>query len=111
MVTLVQAAPAGDQNGSALRCSSHHGKISPAHATLRSVAFLQQAVRDCKPGSRISLATKGSLSFPAFAPGPGAAFAGLAATSQKCTCRHAGFKGLAVPQKRLTAAQMRAWLM
>ena len=73
----MQAKPAGGEKGLALRCSSRHNNISPAVATLRSVAFLQQAVRGCKPGSRISLATKGALSFPAFNPGPGAAFTGV----------------------------------
>lgn len=46
-------------------------RVYPAREALRSVAWLQAAVRGSKPGSSIRLSTQGALSFPQLQEAPG----------------------------------------
>jgi len=46
-------------------------EVYPAREALRSVAWLQAAVRSSRPGSAIRLRTYGSLSFPQLQEPPG----------------------------------------
>ena len=55
-----------------VRKSSEQRGVYPAREALRSVAWLQAAVRGSQPGSAILLRTRGVLSFPQLQDSPGA---------------------------------------
>ena len=55
-----------------VRQRSRAGALGPAGQALRSVSWLQAAVRGSRPGAELRLRTRGALSFPHAQDGPGA---------------------------------------
>ena len=55
-----------------VQISNGRTDVCPAREALRSVAWLQAAVRGSRPGSAIRLRTRGVLSFPQLQESPGA---------------------------------------
>ena len=65
--------PHGHMQGSTGSCEGVIPPKNPARSVLRSVAWLQAAVRALPQSAEVRLRTAGALSFPAAAEAPGAA--------------------------------------
>ena len=71
-VHAVIGEPCGRTQGSTRSCEGVIPPSNPARSVLRSVAWLQAAVRALPQGAVVQLRTAGTLSFPAAVEAPGA---------------------------------------
>ena len=88
--------PCGRTQGAMGGCKGVIPSSNPARDVLRSVAWLQAAVRALPQGAAVQLRTAGALSFPAAAEAPGA-------TLPTWLCRNSNSKEHAEPVRTATA--------